>query len=110
MWLHGEIMTPPFSAPARIAAGRLLRQLQRGEKPGLPHSRPLPAIGARCHELRIRDRTNAWRIVYRLHSDAIVIVDVLSKTTRTTPHSVIEMARRRLWVYDATARPTRETE
>jgi hypothetical protein len=56
LWLHGEVKTPPFSSEARIEVGILLRRLQRGEKLSLPHSRPMPAIGQRCHELRIQDR------------------------------------------------------
>jgi len=62
----------------------LLRQLQGGAKLGLPHSRPMPGIGARCHELRIVDEGATWRIVYRLDADAVVIVDVFSKKTRQT--------------------------
>jgi hypothetical protein len=50
VWLHGEIKTPPFSFEARVETGVLLRRLQGGEKLTLPHSRPMPAIGARCHE------------------------------------------------------------
>src|SRR3954454_16908173 len=63
-WLHGEIKTPPFSAEARIETGVLLRRLQRGELISLPHSRPMPSIGRRCHELRVLDRDESWRIVY----------------------------------------------
>lgn len=37
----------------------------------------MPSIGARCHELRINDETGTFRIIYRVDSDAIVIVDVL---------------------------------
>ena len=55
VWLRGEVKTPPFSKEARIEAGYLLRLLQRGETLGLPHSRPMPAIGPWCHELRIND-------------------------------------------------------
>jgi phage-related protein len=69
----------------------------------LPQSRPMPSIGPRCHELRIQDENRAWRIVYRLDSDAIVIIDVFAKTTRATPKRVIEDCRRRLRVYDAAA-------
>jgi hypothetical protein len=50
VWLRGEVKTPPFSQAARVEAGVLLRQLQGGAKLGLPHSRPMPGIGARCHE------------------------------------------------------------
>jgi phage-related protein len=60
----------------------LLRQLQDGAKVGLPHSRPMPTIGARCHELRVVDEGATWRIIYRLDADAVVIVDVFSKKTR----------------------------
>lgn len=55
VWLHGEVKTPPFTKEARLEAGLLLRRLQKGEKIALPHSRPMPGIGARCHELRIND-------------------------------------------------------
>ena len=57
VWIEGEIKTPPFSAEARIEAGVWLRRLQQGEHLGLPHSRPMPGIGPRCHELRIRDES-----------------------------------------------------
>jgi hypothetical protein len=55
VWMHGEITTPPFSANARIEAGYLLRQVQKGIKVSLPQSRPMPSIGTQCHELRIND-------------------------------------------------------
>jgi phage-related protein len=100
-WLHGEIHTPPFSRAARLEAGSLLRALQRGDKLSMPHSRPMPSIGPRCHELRIADERMDWRIVYRLDSDAIVIVEVFEKKARKTPQSVIDTCRRRLRNYDA---------
>jgi phage-related protein len=74
-WLHGEVKTPPFSKNARIETGTLLRRLQRGEKLGLPQSRPMPVIGPRCHELRIQDVALIWRIVYRVDPDAVVIAE-----------------------------------
>ena len=55
VWLQSEIKTLPFSNSARIESGYLLRQLQMGERISMPHSRPMPSIGARCHELRIDD-------------------------------------------------------
>ena len=101
VWLHGEIQTPPFSAEARIEAGVLLRQLQRGAKLASPDSRPMPSIGPRCHELRITDADAIWRIVYRLDPDAVVLLEVFSKKTPQTPQSVIETCQRRLRQYDA---------
>jgi len=79
----------------------LLRRLQQGESLGLPHSRPRPDIGPRCHELRIRDETKNWRIFYHLASDAVVILDVHFKTTRKTPSAVFENCQRRLRIFQA---------
>jgi len=64
----------------------------------------MPAIGARCHELRIQDETVTWRIVYRVDADAVIILAVFGKTTRTTRDSVIEECRRRLRDYERIAR------
>jgi len=100
VWLHGEIKTPPFSQEARVEAGILLRSLQQGENLGLPYSRPMPIIGVHCHELRIRDVDNNWRIIYRIDDDAILIVEVFNKTTRATPENVIENCKKRLSKYD----------
>jgi len=99
-WLRGEIKTPPFSASARIEAGYLLRRVQQGEKLSLPQSRPMPAIGPRCHELRVRDRDHTWRIVYRVDPDVILILEIFDKKTTTTPNAVIEDCRRRMRHYD----------
>lgn len=76
VWLHGEIKTPPFSPGARIEAGYLLRLLQQGKRLAMPRSRPMPSIGAGCHELRINDEKLTWRIIYRIDPDAIVILEV----------------------------------
>ena len=100
VWLHGEIKTPPFSRAATIEVGYLLRLLQKGQVVGMPHARPMPVGGPRCHELRIRDAQADWRIVYRLDSDALVIVEVFSKKTQATPKTVIDACTRRLREYD----------
>lgn len=100
--------TPPFSHAARLEAGYLLRLLQQGESLGLsdsrtlglPHSRPMPAIGSRCHELRINDEAGTFRIMYRADTDAVVILDVLKKKTEQTPQSIIMTCRHRLREYD----------
>jgi phage-related protein len=101
VWLHGEVKTPPFSQGARLEAGFLLRRLQRGDSLGLPQSRPMPAIGRQCHELRINDETETWRIIYRIDADAIVIVEIFSKKSQSTSRSVIDVCKARLGQYDA---------
>ena len=98
--LSGEIKSPPLSSAARVEAGYLLRKLQGGDLLGMPHSRPMPSIGARCHELRIVDENSTWRIVYRVDSDAILVVDVFSKKTQATPKNVIATCKLRLKEWD----------
>ncbi len=100
VWLHGEIRTPPLSSKARVEAGYLLRLLQRGETLSMPHSRPMPAIGARCHELRIPGEGKSWRIFYRIDEDAILILGVEAKKTQATPRWIIETCQSRLAAYD----------
>lgn len=100
VWLRGEVKTPPFSSEARIEAGVLLRRLQEGEVLALPQSRPMPTIGQRCHEWRIRDAGHRWRVIYRSDADAILILEVFDKKTPQTPRHVIETCRRRLRNYD----------
>jgi phage-related protein len=100
VWLHGIVKTPPFSAAARLEAGYLLRQLQRGQMLSLPHSRPMPSIGAQCHELRITDSDKIWRIVYRIDPDVIVIAEIFKKKTGTTPKTVIDVCKLRFRMYD----------
>ncbi|MDJ0725633.1 MAG: type II toxin-antitoxin system RelE/ParE family toxin [Prochloraceae cyanobacterium] len=101
VWLNGEVKTPPFSGEARITAGFLLRQLQDGENLSMPQSRPMPSIGKRCHELRISDCDKIWRIIYRIDSDAIIILEVFNKTTSKTPSQVINNCQKRLSQYDS---------
>lgn len=97
-WLAGEIKTPPLSREARQEAGVLLRRLQRGEILAMPESRPMPAVGPRCHELRIDDveQKTEWRVMYYVGRHAIAILEVFQKTTRATPRDVIAACRRRL--------------
>lgn len=104
VWLAGEVKTPPFTKAGRVEAGVLLRRLQRAETLGMPHSRPMPSIGKRCHELRVRDAEQHWRIVYRLDPDAILILDVFAKKTAKTPARVIAECRDRLQRYDRAVR------
>jgi phage-related protein len=110
VWLHGEIKTPPFSKEARIEAGTLLGRLQQGETLGMPLARPMPSIGSRCFELRVRDENRNWRIIYRLDEDAIIIAEVFPKTTPKTPKGVLDTCHRRLARYDEAVKESRKEE
>lgn len=100
IWLHGEVKSPPFSRAAQLEAGFLLRKLQWGDMLSMPHSRPMPSIGPRCHELRVNDQDKTWRLIYRLDLDAIVICEVFEKKTNRTPKNIIDVCQQRLKRYD----------
>lgn len=101
VWLHGEVKSPPMGNEARLFTGFLLRKVQLGQPVIMPDSRKMPVIGPNCHELRIDDHENncIWRVMYKVDSDAIVILDVLKKKTEDTPKLVIANCQRRLALY-----------
>jgi phage-related protein len=43
-----------------------LARLDSGQTLSMPLSRPMPSIGKGAHELRLKDRTGAYRGVYAL--------------------------------------------
>jgi phage-related protein len=110
VWLHGEIKTPPFTAQGRQEAGMLLRLLQAGEQLGMPQAEPLPGVGARCGALRVRDAEHNWRIIYRIDSDAILILEVYSKKTRKIPDEVMERCKYRLLRFDAALKTAKKKQ
>jgi len=61
----------------------------------------MPSIGARCHELRINDENLTWRIIYRIYTDAILILEVFEKKTSKTPKSILEICKQRIKLYQA---------
>jgi phage-related protein len=79
----------------------LLRLLQQGERLGMPQAEPLPDVGPRCGALRVRDAEHNWRIMYRIDTDAVLILEVYPKKTPKIPGDVIERCHRRLKLYDA---------
>lgn len=77
--------------------GTLLLLLQRGETLGEPLSKPMRAIHAKAHELRIKDRHGIYRIIYIYFSDKeILIPHAFMKKTQKTPKYEIDLAQRRL--------------
>ncbi len=110
VWLHGEVKTPPFTPEGRQEAGMLLRLLQEGERLGMPQAEPLPDVGPRCGVLRVRDAEHNWRIMYRIDSDAVLVVEVYPKKTRKIPDEVIERCKKRLKQYDAAVRAAKKKQ
>jgi len=64
----------------------------------------MPLIGTHCHELKINDENLTWRIIYRIFTDAILILEVFEKKTNKTPKSIIDICKQRINRYDADVR------
>lgn len=100
VWLWCEVKSPPFTREGMREVGHLLRKLQAGLTLSMPHSRPMPSVGPRCHELRVRDTDHNWRIIYRIDDDCIPIAGVFAKKTEQTPEREIQTSKERLRRHD----------
>jgi phage-related protein len=99
-WFSDAITVPPFSRNAALRVGAMLEVVALGGTLTMPHSRPLPSVGPRCHELRVKNGNKTWRVIYHIGDDAIVVLDVFSKKTRATPKTTIDRCKRRLNRYE----------
>jgi phage-related protein len=74
-----------------------IARLERGQTLSMPLSRPMPSIGPAMHELRLKDRSGIYRIIYWLKGDGtIYLIHAFKKKTSKTPPQNIEMAKNRL--------------
>jgi phage-related protein len=81
----------------RRELGKAIFDLQKGEKISMPLSRPMPSVAAGVEELRVKDRSGAYRVFYYLKlADSVLIFHAFAKKTPQTPTHEIALARRRL--------------
>jgi phage-related protein len=74
-----------------------LARLERGHLLCMPLSRPMPGIGTGVHELRFRDRSGIFRVVYFLAgSSEIYLIHAFVKKTQQTSPQDIAVAKERL--------------
>ena len=63
----------------------------------MPLSRSMPSIGRGVHELRLRDRSWTYRIVYALIQRGVIhVLHAFKKTTAATPAKNLNLAAKRL--------------
>ncbi|MEP6741932.1 MAG: type II toxin-antitoxin system RelE/ParE family toxin, partial [bacterium] len=71
--------------------------LQKGRKLSLPLSRPMTVVAPGVEELRMKDRTGAYRAFYFTKlANAVLIFHAFEKKTAKTPLHEIGLAQRRL--------------
>jgi phage-related protein len=83
-----------FPDDARRMAGFQLDRIQRGLEPF--DWKHMPAVGAGVMELRVRDGSGEFRVVYvAKFPDAVYVLHAFHKKARKTPQLDLELARAR---------------
>jgi phage-related protein len=86
-----------FPEDVRREFGKVIFDLQKGEKLSMPLSRPMSSVAAGVEELRVRDRSGAYRIFYYTRvADSVLIFHAFAKKTQKTPPHEIALAQKRL--------------
>jgi phage-related protein len=84
-----------FPADARRMAGRQIDRVQRGQEPG--DWKPLSTIGSGVREIRIKERSGAFRVIYLATlPDVVLVIAAFRKTSQKTPKGAVDKARDRL--------------
>jgi phage-related protein len=84
-----------FPEDARRTIGHELRDVQFGEDPG--DWKAMASIGPGVREIRIREASGAFRVIYVAHLEAaIYVLHAFQKKTQATSPRDIDLARERL--------------
>jgi phage-related protein len=78
----------------RQDVGYQIDKVQRGGQPD--DFKPMPAIGKGVEEIRVRDDSGTYRVIYTARvADAVVVLHAFQKKTQTTPQRDIDLAKKR---------------
>ena len=83
-----------FPDDAKRDAGYQLDRVQHGLQPD--DFKPMPTIGKGVEEIRVRDDTGAFRVIYTARlADAVYVLHAFQKKTQATSKRDIELAKQR---------------
>jgi phage-related protein len=89
---HDDLRAMPDTV--RHDLGVELMRVQLGAAP--TDFKPMTTVGAGAHEIRVRDATGAFRVIYvAKFADAVYVLHAFQKKTRQTAQSDIDLAARR---------------
>ena len=88
-----------FPDDAKRDAGYQLDRVQHGLQPD--DFKPMPTIGKGVEEIRVRDDTGAYRVIYTARlADAIYVLHAFQKKTQATSKWDIDLAKQRFALLD----------
>jgi phage-related protein len=83
-----------FPIEPRREAGYQLNKVQNGQEPS--DWKPMSVVGDGVQEIRIRDRTGIFRVIYLAKlADAVYVLHCFQKKTQQTSQKDIDLARKR---------------
>jgi phage-related protein len=83
-----------FPAAVRHDIGFQIETLQQGRQPD--DFKPMPGIGKGVEELRVRDASGAFRVIYTTRmADAVYVLHAFQKKSRATSQRDVDIARKR---------------
>ena len=83
-----------FSRESRRMAGFQLDRVQRGLEPF--DWKPMSSVGSGVREIRVRDESGAYRVLYvAKFEEAVYVLHCFQKKTQATPKQDIDLAERR---------------
>jgi phage-related protein len=86
-----------FPEDVRREIGKAIFDLQKGARLFMPLSRPMPLVASGTEELRVKDRTGAYRIFYYTRlGNTVLVFHAFVKKSQKTPMHEIEIGRKRL--------------
>lgn len=86
-----------FPEDVRQELGKAIFDLQRGESLTMLLSRGMASIARGAAELRVRDRSGSFRVLYYTRSArGILVFHAFVKQSQTTPKHEMELGKRRL--------------
>jgi len=96
LWFLGDSLKclRDFPEDARQDAGYQLDKVQHGEQPD--DFKPMPSIGKGVEEIRVRDDSGTYRVIYTARlADAVYVLHAFQKKTQATAKRDIDLARAR---------------
>ena len=83
-----------FPEDAKQDAGYQLDKVQQGHQPD--DFKPMPSIGKGVEEIRVRDDSGIYRIIYTARiADAVYVLHAFQKKTQATSKPDIDLAKER---------------
>lgn len=84
-----------FPEDARLEAGWQLELIQRDEEPD--DWKPMSTVGAGVREIRIRENSGAFRVIYLATlQDRVLVLHAFQKKTQATSKKDLDLATKRL--------------